>query len=123
MKESNFWSWHILAAVVILVLLTLHMGVMHLDNLLLALGYGYEDVLSYKSVFERSKTVYYLVLYLILLGAALYHGLYGFRSMLLELRIGRKLEKPISIIIPIGGFALFIYGAYAIIVGFTSLGG
>lgn len=123
MKESNFWSWHILAAFIILIVLSLHIGVMHLDNLLLALGFGYEDVLSFKSVVERSKTVYYLVFYLILLAAALYHGLYGFRSILLELSIGRKLEKPIRFIIPLGGLALFIYGAYDIIVGFTSLGG
>jgi len=123
MKESSFWSWHILAAIIILVVLGIHIGVMHLDNLLLYFGFGEKEVLSYESVAERSKSIYYLVVYLILLGAALYHGLYGFRSILFELPMGRKFEKPIRIIIPLGGLALFIYGAYAIIVGFTSLGG
>lgn len=123
MKESTFWSWHILAAIAMIVVLTIHMGVMHLDNLMILLGFGQEDVLSFQSVLERSKSIYYLFIYLILLGAALYHGLYGFQTILFETSIGKKLAKPIKVLIPIGGFLLFIWGAYAIIVGYTSIGG
>ena len=123
MKESTFWSWHIVAAIAMIVVLTIHMGVMHLDNLMILLGFGQEDILSYQSVLERSKSIYYLIIYLILLGAALYHGLYGFQTILFETSIGKKLAKPIKVLIPIGGFLLFIWGAYAIIVGYTSIGG
>jgi succinate dehydrogenase / fumarate reductase membrane anchor subunit len=123
MKESTFWSWHIIAAIAMIVVLTIHMGVMHLDNLMILLGFGQEDVLSFQSVLERSKSIYYLFIYLILLGAALYHGLYGFQTILFETSIGKKLAKPIKVLIPIGGFLLFIWGAYAIIVGYTSIGG
>ncbi len=123
MKESTFWSWHILAAIAMIVVLTIHMGMMHLDNLMILLGFEQEDVLSYQSVLERSKSIYYLFIYLILLGAALYHGLYGFQTILFETSIGKKLAKPIKVLIPIGGFLLFIWGAYAIIVGYTSIGG
>jgi succinate dehydrogenase hydrophobic anchor subunit len=123
MKESTFWSWHILAAIAMIIVLSIHIGAMHLDNLMILLGFGKEEVLSYQSVLERSKSIYYLVIYLILLGAALYHGLYGFQTILFETFIGKKLAKPIKVLVPIGGFLLFIWGAYAIIVGYTSIGG
>ena len=44
MRESKLWSWHILTAVIILVLLGLHMGIMHLNAVLNVLGIGSDDV-------------------------------------------------------------------------------
>ena len=35
-----------------------------------------------------------MITYILLLGAALYHGLYGLRTILFELTLSRALEKP-----------------------------
>ena len=120
MRESTLWFFHFIAGAVILFLLGIHMGVMHWDYILVQLGMmGDKEVLSYASVVQRSEMVFHLVVYIMLLGLALYHGLYGFRSIVLELSFVKTIHRPVSIVITIGGFLLFIFGAYAIIIGFT----
>jgi len=113
MRESSLWFWHIIAGAVIFVFLGLHMFIMHLESILGFLGLGYGgDVTSAQSVFMRSQQGFYMVTYIILLGAALYHGLYGFRNILFELTLSRPLEKIINWSFVLGGLALFVYGTY-----------
>ena len=119
MRESTLWVLHFITGVFIVVALGIHFGIMHLDHLLFSLGIGDKDVLSYASVFQRSKLIFHLVVYLVLLAAALYHGLYGFRSLVLELPLGQTLEKVVGVVTLLGGLALFTYGAHAIIIGYT----
>jgi len=113
-RESKLWSLHLLAGLCIVFLIGVHFGVMHLDEI-----FGFADVLSYQSVLSRGKTGFYLVVYSLLLGSAIYHGLYGLRNIIFELGFGRSLEKAVSIILLFGGIVSFIYGEYAIIVAFT----
>ena len=121
MKESTLWVWHIIAGVVIFVLLGIHMFIMHLDDILVALGIGYHDPISASSVFARSKQVFYMVTYIVLLGAALYHGLYGLRNILFELSLPKAGEKIVNWLFALGGLALFVYGTYVAIAIFTSV--
>jgi len=116
MRESTLWFWHIIAGAVILVFLSLHMAIMHLDAILGFLGIGYANTTSAATVFARSRQTFFMVTYIILLGAALYHGLYGFRNILLELNPGKLLKKLISVLLLLAGLALFAYGTYAAIV-------
>jgi succinate dehydrogenase / fumarate reductase membrane anchor subunit len=118
MRESKLWSWHILSAAAILVLLGVHMGTMHLGAILSAIGIGSGDPVHSGEVFHRSRQVIYMVTYILLLGTALFHGLYGLRSMLFELSLSRAMEKAIGSVCAIAGVALFIYGSYAAIVVF-----
>ena len=118
MRESTLWMWHIFAGVIVFVLLGIHMLIMHLDSILVALGVGYENVLSAESVFARSKQVFFLITYVLLLGAALYHGLYGLRNILFELTLPRGVEVVVSIVLLLAGAFLFIYGSYAAIAVF-----
>lgn len=120
MKESTKWFLFIIAGALIVFLLGIHIVIMHFDDLLYSLGVGDKDVLSYESVAHRSKIFAHVVIYILLLGAALYHGLYGFRSLLFELPLGKSLHNALSIIITIAGVLLFIYGAHAIIIGYIS---
>jgi len=122
MRESNLWFWHILTAVIILVLLGLHMGTMHLGAVLSAVGIGSGDPTKSAEVFHRSRQVFYMVIYILLLGAALFHGLYGLRSMLLELSLSKAVQKTIGGLCAVVGFALFIYGSYAAIAVFQLKG-
>lgn len=122
MRESRLWFWHILTAVVILVLLGLHMGTMHLGALLALVGIGSHDPVQSAEVFRRSQQFIYMVTYILLLGAALFHGLYGLRSMLFELSLSKSLEKAIGRVCAIAGIVLFIYGSYAAVMVFQLKG-
>lgn len=112
MRESKLWFWHILSAIVILVLLGVHMGTMHLGAILSSLGIGSSDPVKSAEVFHRSQQLIYMVTYILLLGTALFHGLYGLRSMLFELTLPKGLERAIGSVCAIAGIALFVYGSY-----------
>ena len=119
MRESKLWFWHIITAVIILVLLGIHMFIMHLGAIMGALGLGSGHPVSADVVFQRSQQGIFMVTYIILLGAALFHGLYGLRSMLYELSLSKAVEKAIGMVCALAGVGLFIYGSYAAIIVFT----
>jgi succinate dehydrogenase hydrophobic anchor subunit len=118
MRESKLWFWHIISGVVILVLLGVHMGIMHLGIFLHAFGIGSEDPVKWNEVFHRSRQFIFMFTYILLLGAALFHGLYGLRSMLFELSLSKTLEKAIGTLCAVAGIALFIYGSYVAVIVF-----
>lgn len=122
MRESKLWAWHIITAVIILVLLGLHMGIMHLGAILNAFGIGSESSTKSAEVFQRSQQLFFTITYILLLGAALFHGLYGLRSMLCELSLSKTLEKLIGGLCAVAGFALFIYGSYVAVAVFQLKG-
>jgi succinate dehydrogenase / fumarate reductase membrane anchor subunit len=122
MGESRLWSWHIITAVIILVLLGLHMGIMHLGGILNALGIGPGESVHSDNVFHRSQQLFFMVTYILLLGAALFHGLYGLRSMLCELSLSRTVERTLGGLFAVAGFGLFIYGSYVAIALFQMKG-
>ena len=122
MRESRLWFWHILSAVVILVLLGLHMGTMHLSELLHMAGIGSGDPVESSQVFERSRQAVYMVTYILLLGTGLFHGLYGLRSIFFELSLSKALEKTIGGFLAVAGVALFLYGSYVAVVVFQTNG-
>ncbi|MEA2063933.1 MAG: hypothetical protein U9P14_09570 [Gemmatimonadota bacterium] len=116
MRESTLWTLHLLTGCILAVVLGIHFGVMHLGGLF---GIDRAGVLTFASVSTRSGMPFYLVVYLVLLAAALYHGLYGLRSIVLEVTVlGPVLQKTISVILILGGLGFFAYGSLAIIFGF-----
>ena len=113
MRESKLWFLHIITAIIILVLLSSHMGIMHMGSILSYLGLNFSsDPTSSEEVFRRSRQVMFMVVYIILLGAALFHGLYGLRSIFYELSLPKVLEKTIGRVLCVAGIALFLYGSY-----------
>jgi succinate dehydrogenase hydrophobic anchor subunit len=112
MRESKLWFWHILSAAAILILLGTHMGIMHLSAITKGLGIGSGDPVRAAEVFHRSRQLLFMITYILLLGSALFHGLYGLRSMLFELSFSKKIEKMIGRLFALAGFALFSYGSY-----------
>ena len=116
MRESTLWLLHLLCGAVILVTLGIHFGIMHVGGIF---GISHDEVLTFASVAGRSKMPFYLVVYLVLLAAALYHGLYGLRSIIFEITaIGPTVKRLFNVLFIIGGWGFFAYGAYAIITGF-----
>ncbi|MEJ2110048.1 MAG: hypothetical protein P8Z37_09075 [Acidobacteriota bacterium] len=122
MRESRLWFWHILSAVVILVLLGVHMGTMHLSEILHRVGFGTGDPIDSSQVFERSRHAVYMVTYILLLGTGLFHGFYGLRSIFFELSLSKSAEKTIGGILAVAGIALFIYGSYVAVALFQTSG-
>ncbi len=90
MKESVLWLFQIVTAVLIFFLLGLHISAQHLG------GFGsFPDLAQFT--------------YKALMFVALYHGLFGLRSILLEVGMGRGAEKFVSWILFLGGLVFFIY--------------
>jgi len=107
-RESKLWFLFILAALVLIVFLGLHLGYMHLNNLL-----GLAEPLDYNNVQERGESLFWFISYFILLVAALYHGLYGLRTIFLEY-FPQKLTFINSFVVLIG-FVALILGSYVLI--------
>ena len=118
MRESRWWVLSLSAAALMVVLLTLHMGLMHLSGLMKVLGADPGDVRSFAAVMERGRSLAQMVFYLLFLGAALYHGLYGLRSVLLEVTPPRG-QSVLSGLVLAAGLLAFAYGAYVTVRTFT----
>jgi succinate dehydrogenase hydrophobic anchor subunit len=54
-----------------------------------------------------------MISYVVLLGAGLFHGFYGLRNILFELGLGAGLKRAVSVILLLGGLALFALGTWA----------
>ncbi len=113
MRDRTLWTWHVGAGLVILVLLGLHMAIMHLDATLGLFGTGEVEPVDWESVVSRMQDLFFTVTYVLLLGAALYHGFYGLRNILLELNPGPGLRRVIDVGLSVGGLALFAFGTWA----------
>ena len=116
MRDRTLWTWHIGAGAVILVLLGLHMVIMHLSGTLGFLGVRDAEPTGWASVAARAGSLFFTLTYVALLGAALYHGFYGFRNILMELNPGRGLRRVIDVGLSVIGLALFALGTWAALV-------
>ena len=110
MRDRTLWTWHIGAGAVILVLLGLHMAIMHLNQ---SLGIFGAEPLAWASVAQRATSLFFTVTYVLLLGAALYHGFYGLRNILFELNPRAMLRRTIDVGLSAVGLALFAFGTWA----------
>ena len=115
MRETKFWTWHMAAGVVIALLLGQHMIIMHVGGIThLFAPFGGEAVSKANSLF-RDGRMFFTVSYILLLGVALYHGLYGLRTILFELTLKPAVEKTISAVLLVLGLGLFGLGTWAAI--------
>jgi succinate dehydrogenase hydrophobic anchor subunit len=116
MGETKFWTWHLIAGVVILVLLGLHMLTMHVGELtgLFVVNRAVEPSAPINSM-ARDSQIGFCIGYILLLGVALYHGLYGLRNILLELTLPEGAEKVLTAFLVVIGLGLFSLGTWAAI--------
>jgi succinate dehydrogenase hydrophobic anchor subunit len=121
MRDQKLWTWHLAAGVVILFLLGMHMTVMHLNVTvpLKGLNPAGGHPIDWANVVARGRSAAFMVSYIFLLGAALFHGLYGLRNILFELNPASWLKRGVSIVLLLCGLALFVYGTWAAIAGFS----
>jgi len=121
MRDQKLWTWHLAAGVVILFLLGVHMTVMHLNVTvpLRGLNPAGGHPIDWANVVARGRSAVFMASYVLLLGAALFHGLYGLRNILFELNPASWLKRTVSIVLLLCGLALFVYGTWAAIAGFS----
>lgn len=115
MRETKYWTWHMAAGVVIFFLLGLHMLIMHTGGITgLFSPHSGEAISKGNSLFRDGK-LFFTVTYILLLAVALYHGLYGLRTILFELTLKPTAEKAISFVLIVVGLGLFGLGTWAAI--------
>jgi succinate dehydrogenase hydrophobic anchor subunit len=113
MRDQKLWTWHVAAGALILVFLGLHMVIMHLEAVVGIFNPQGGHPIEWGNVLARTKSAGFLVSYVVLLGAALFHGLYGLRNIVFELNPGAGAKKALSFLLVVGGLALFAFGAWA----------
>lgn len=113
MRDQRWWTWHVGAGIVILVFLGLHMAIMHVDTILGIFNRPGTEAIDWSNVVARAKSTFFMVTYIVLLGAALFHGLYGLRNILFELNPGAGLRKGLSVLLVVVGIGLFGLGTWA----------
>jgi len=113
MRDQSLWTWHVAAGVVVLVLLGLHMAIMHLDVAIGIFNPAGGHPVDWANVVARGKSAAFTVNYIVLLGAALFHGLYGLRNILFELNPPLGLRKTLGWLLTLVGIGLFVVGSWA----------
>ncbi len=119
--NTRLWTWHILAGLIILVLLGLHMVGMHLNDVLHLTGFNPagDNPTDWSNVAARAQELGTVTVYILLLGTALYHGLYGLRNILLELSPSQVMNSFINKFLLVAGVVLFAFGTWAAIASFN----
>jgi succinate dehydrogenase / fumarate reductase membrane anchor subunit len=117
-RDQRLWTWHLGAGLAILVLLGLHMTVMHLDAVVRVFNPASGHPIDWANVVARSRSVFFLVSYVALLAAALFHGFYGLRNILFELNPGAGIKKALNALLLAAGVVLFALGAWSAWAGF-----
>ncbi|HVO65962.1 MAG TPA: hypothetical protein VMT12_05700 [Syntrophales bacterium] len=112
MRETAYWTWFIIAGIVILIIAGLHMVVMHLPMLGVFNPEG-GAVTNWGNVAFRSQNQFLAFTYIILLGAVLYHGFYGLRTIVFELGPKKSFQDGFTVLLWIVGLILFGIGTYA----------
>jgi succinate dehydrogenase hydrophobic anchor subunit len=110
MRETRLWSLHLLAIPIIVVLLGLHFAVMHYAPVFY--GMSVEEARSFGVMVERGRSTAQFILYILLLAAGLYHGLYGLRGIIRELPLAPALAKAVDAGILLFGLFIFGLGTY-----------
>jgi len=110
MRETRLWSLHLLVIPIIAVLLGMHFAVMHYAPVFY--GVSVDEARSFSVMIERGRSVVQLVLYILLLAAGLYHGLYGLRGILRELPLSPALAKAVDFSVLGLGLFIFAFGSY-----------
>jgi succinate dehydrogenase / fumarate reductase membrane anchor subunit len=113
LRETQLWTVHVGAGLLILVLLGLHMTVMHLDATVGVANPAGGHPIDWANVAARAKSALFMASYVLLLWTALFHGLYGLRVILLELHPPAAVAKTVSPVLTLLGLALVVLGTWA----------
>ena len=109
----RYWFLNAVCGLIVLVLLTLHMFTMHLDDVLALFFDVNTEPLSWDQVSGRGASGTYTTVYIVLLGTALFHGFYGLRTILKEWWASKGAARLINAGCWFFGVSLFVIGTVA----------
>lgn len=110
MRESRLWALHLFSGAALVVLLGVHMAVQHYPRVASWLGWAGENVRSYPSVAARGASSGWVLLYVLLLGFAVYHGMYGLRRILHEVWQSPGAMRAVDVAVVALGVVVLVYG-------------
>jgi len=122
-RERTLWSWQLVTGAVIFLLLGLHMLIMHLAGVVELRAFNPAadgDPLAWENVAHRARQGFFTVTYVLLLAAALFHGLNGLRNVLFELHPPPGLRRLIVAVLVVVGGALLALGSWAAVAARTT---
>jgi succinate dehydrogenase/fumarate reductase cytochrome b subunit len=115
-QETRYWTWHMAAGVAMLLLLGMHMISIHLGGLTgIYVADRAADAASLANSQARDASLFLTVIYILLLGLALYHGFYGLRTILFELTLRPATERAVTVTLVVVGLGLFGFGTWAML--------
>ncbi|GAB4246733.1 MAG: succinate dehydrogenase hydrophobic membrane anchor subunit [Thermoleophilia bacterium] len=105
--EGGAWPWFLqrVTAVLLLYGLTVHLVVLHIFNL---------GQLSFDNIADRLASGFFVFTDVLLLGAAVFHGLNGVRMVLLDYGFRGSNRTILDVFLVVFGLAAFVYGVYAL---------
>jgi succinate dehydrogenase hydrophobic anchor subunit len=110
MRETRLWILSLASSGLIGVLLVLHFALMHFAPVFY--NQTVEQARSFPEMLARGQNIIQMIVYILFLAFALYHGLYGLRGIMLELPVFRKWQPSVSGGLLLLGVVFFAYGAY-----------
>lgn len=110
MRETRLWFLSLTCTSLIIVLLGLHFAIMHYAPVFT--GQTIEEARSFEMLLARGRDVAQFIVYILFLAAALYHGLYGLRGVIIELPVARGRTRLVSRGLLLIGLVFFAYGTY-----------
>lgn len=113
MNGLTKWTWHMLAGLGLVFFLGIHMITMHLDLILGWFNPAGGESIKWANVAARGQVVFMPYFYITFLALALYHGLYGLRTILFELHLPKHFEGKLTILFIVAGICLFGLGSVA----------
>lgn len=109
-REVSFWLLQLITAAVIFFLLGIHLVWLSI----------WRKPIEWEGMIERATNGWWLVFYIILLAAVLYHGLYGLRVILLEIWSSPESGRKVTVAVAALGVVAFVFGTYVPIKLFAS---
>jgi len=101
------------AGVALLFLLGLHMLIMHFGGSVHLFAPHGSEAVSVENSQWRDAHTFFAITYILMLGVGLYHGLYGLRTILLELTLKPAVAKTVTAFLVLVGLGLFGFGSWA----------
>ena len=114
-RDIRYWAANIVSALVVLGVLGVHMGLIHLDGLLGLINPDWVGPLAWERVLARGESGFFTATYVLLVGTALFHGLYGLHTILTEVWDTPRASLRIAVGCWVAGILLFSVGTVAVL--------